>query len=322
MKEKASSKRPFITHFPSDERNQRSMKISPVPSPANSVAAPTPQGSMVQKIRSLKMATNATPASSGPPVQEEVSEPGVEKLPISANNETTEAKTEATEPLSPQFAELARRRRALQVKERELTDREKALASKSQGSDAVDLARLKSEPLSVLLENGVTYDQLTEAILAGQGNSEINALKQEIIALKEGVDKKFVDRETQAEQQVLAEMRKEATLLTSSDDTFEMVRETRSIPDVMKLIERTYRETGEVLDVKQACQMVEDYLFEEAHKLASLKKVQNRLTPAEPPAPQVQQRTGMRTLMNKDTASVPLSAKQRALAAFYGNLKK
>lgn len=259
------------------------------------------------------MTTNATPGTVP-----------AETLAIPDTGDTAEATVEATQPLSPQFAALAKQRRALQVKERELADREKALSTQpSNQGGGVDLARLKSEPLSVLLENGVTYDQLTEAILANQnGNGpELQALKAEIAALKEGVDKKFTDKTTAEEQQVLSEMRKEATRLAAEGDTFELVRETGSIPQVMTLIERTYRETGEVLDVNEAMQLVEDELITESLKLAALKKVQGRLKPEAPQAPPPQQRQ-MRTLTNRDTAVQPLSRKERALLAFTGQLKK
>lgn len=289
------------------------MKIAPV-SPAVSPVA-DPQAARIQSVRSLRMNTNATPGLSPAPA---------ETLAISDTVDPAEATVEATQPLSPQFAALARQRRALQVKERELADREKALSSQSPAQgDGIDLARLKSEPLSVLLENGVTYDQLTEAILANQEGSgpELQALKAELAALKEGVDKRFTDKDTQAEQAVLAEMTKEATKLVAEGDAFELVRETGSIPQVMELIEKTYRKTGEVLDVQEALQLVEDELITESLKLAALKKVQGRLQPEPPPAPQPQQRQ-MRTLTNRDTAAVPMSRKERALLAFTGQLKK
>lgn len=241
--------------------------------------------------------------------------PSVQELSIPDTNETT-AKTEATQPLSPQFAELAKRRRALQLKERALAEKEKALAATTTGSSGIDLARLKSQPLSVLQEAGVTYDELTEAILANEGNAELRALKAEINALKEGIDKKFVEKDTQAEQQVLAEMKREAESLTAQGDAFELVRETRSIPNVMKLIERTYRETGEVLDVSEALKLVEDELFNDLNKLAQVNKIKSQFVQQTPAAPQPKQTLGMRTLRNQDTASIALSRRARALAAW------
>lgn len=286
------------------------MKIAPVPAAIS--PAVDPQAARIQSVRSLKMNTQATPGVV----------PQTEPLPISDKEDGAEPVVEGTQPLSPQYAALAKQKRALQVKERELADREKALASQPSQS-GVDLARLKSEPLSVLLEAGVTYDQLTEAILANQGNNgpELQALQAKIAALEEGIDKRFTDKATQEEQSVLAEMRKEATRLSAEGDTYELVRETGSVPQVMELIEKTYRTSGEVMNVSEAMQLVEDELITESLKLAALKKVQGRLQPEPAPVVPPQQRP-MRTLTNRDTSTVPMSRRERALLAFSGQLKK
>lgn len=245
--------------------------------------------------------------------------PTNELMSIPDNNETT---VEATQPLSPQLAEIAKRRRALQLRERAIAEKEKALQATNTGSSGgIDVARLKSDPLKVLDEAGVTYDQLTEALLATQGNAEINALKAEINALKEGVDKKFTDRETQAEQQVLAEMKREAERLSSLGEDFELVRETKSIPQVMTLIERTYRETGEVLDVSEALKLVEEELFKDLSRVTSFNKIKSQFAPPPAPQPQPKQQMGMRTLKNTDTAPVPLSRRAKALAAWSSHNK-
>jgi len=273
-----------------------------------------------ESIRSLKMNTNASPDrfdDQGAFAQDNT---------ITDPSRNTNATTEVTQPLSPQYAALAKQRRALQVKERELAERERSMSSQTPRTGADDvIARLKSQPLSVLQEHGVTYDQLTEAILSTQNsNPEMQALRDEIRALKEGVDKNFTERDSYAEQQVLSEMRKEAIELSKQGDTFEMVRETRSLPDVMRLIEQTYRTTGEVLDVQEAMQLVEDELMNESLKIANIKKVLGRLNsaPTQPAAQQQQTNPPMRTLTNRDTASPRVSAKARAIAAFYGSKVK
>ena len=114
-------------------------------------------------------------------------------------------------------------------------------------------------------------------------------------------------------------MRREATSLVSQGEDFELIRGTQSVPDVMQLVERTYRETGEVLDIREACQLVEDELFKETQKLAKLKKVQSQFAPIQQ---QLQPQRGFRTLTNRDTATAPMSAKARALAAFRGELTR
>ncbi len=152
------------------------MKISPMGSSANVVSSSgtdAPQASSVQTLRALKMSTNATPGAAQPL--------GAQELSISDDNEPNKDQVnqadEATQPISPQFAALARERRAIQ-REKQLLAQEKAAFAASQGSDdVIPKARLKSETLKVLEEAGVTYDDLTEAILAGQGNPSKRALR-------------------------------------------------------------------------------------------------------------------------------------------------
>jgi len=294
------------------------MKITPVSTQGMTVGS-TEGGAAVSAVRAMQMKTNATPGRAEYP-------PADPNLPIPVNSDdpSKEADEEITQPLSPQLAAIAKQRRALQVKEREIADREKALEGRTptQG-DAVDIARLKSDPLRVLEEAGVTYEQLTDAILSnqGQGSSEIRELKAQLKALEEGVDKKLTDRDAHAEKQVLAEMQREAGQLIAEGDDYEMVRETKSLPEVMTLIEKTYRETGEVLQVAEALRLVEEELVNESLKIARINKVQSRLAP--PPVLEPTQRhRQMRTLTNRDTATVPMSAKARAIAAFHGTLKR
>lgn len=293
------------------------MKVTPV---SSVVTAPAVDGQTL-RLNAIKMKVNNTPSYTLPPEEEAEVAKDIPITDDTGNNKETTATTEATEPLSPQFAALAKQRRALQVKERELLNLKKELESKSQGSDQIPLSRLKSEPLKVLLESGVTFDQLTEAVLSHQSNPELNALKSEMSSFKEDITKKFEDNKLQERRQVLAEMRRNVDGIIATGDDFELVRTTRSAPHVMRLIERTYDDTGEILDEREACKLVEDELFKRNQELAKTKKLQGLFQKPAEPAP-AQSRPGIRTLKNSDTASVPMDRKARALAAALGTLKK
>lgn len=237
-------------------------------------------------------------------------QPPVDRHPQTPVISPTEAiATEEPKPLSPQFAALAREKRALQVKERELAEREKAFTSGQ--SDTVKLADLKSKPLDVLLAHGITYDQIVEGILANPGNPELEALKAELKAVTDRVDQIPKDQEAASKAQVIQEMTREARNLAATPE-YELVQATNSVPQVIELIERSFEKTGEILDVKEAMALVEDDLFEQNLKIAQSAKIRAALTP--PPAA----KPGMRTLTNKDSSSPVLSAKERARRAFYG----
>lgn len=278
------------------------------------------QAQRIQKKRVLKMNTNATPErylSQEEATQNAVQEP---QAAISEPIETAN-QPEETKPLSPQFAAIARQRRALQVKEREIAEREKALQSAQPQSSGIDVAQLKADPLSVLQQAGVSYDDLTQAILGNKSgyNPELNALKEQIQNLEKALDNKFSDRDNQAEQQVLNQMRREADILSAKSDDYEMVRTTKSQSDVVDLIRRTYKKTGEIMDVPEALQLVEEELQNEVLRLARLKKIQGKLSPSQDLQ---QQQPQMRTLTSRDGSTPQLSRRDRAMAAFSGNLRK
>lgn len=301
------------------------MQLAAMPSAQTSVTHGAGALGAHQEPRTLRIRTNHTPAPAAfaPPAAAPDGTPNT--IIPDASREPGETAPEATEPLSPQVAAIARQRRALQLKEREIAAREAALKPKDETAATpparpVDLARVKADPLSVLLEAGVTYDELTQAVMAQQNGvspSEYRKLQAEVEALKSGIDERFTERDADADKQALALMQRDATRLVAQGDQFELIREQRAVPAVMSLIERTHRESGELLTVDEACRLVEDQLLEDTMKVVGLGKVKAKLQPAAPPPPVPTQRP-MHSISNRDSSQAPMSAKQRALAAFWG----
>lgn len=283
-------------------------------------------------IKTIRMITQRSVnrdgfSSSSLPTQIASEETPKTDLDILATNEQAPEATEATQPMSPQFAALAKAKRAAQAKEAAIQAREQALAQQEADMKlALDkLTRLKANPMRVLEEEGITYDQLTESILnQNQINPDVAALKQELQAMREEFAQQQQQRDQVSREQALRMIRKDVDSLVSQGDDFETVREAGYAPKVVELIERWYNETGDVLDTTQAASMVENELLEEAMRFAKLKKVQSRLAPATPPQQPAQQQTGskpiLKTLTSRTGASAPMSARERAIAAFYGKI--
>lgn len=282
-----------------------------------------PKGDLLAQLTktpSIKMLTNKTVNREGQVDSEAPSteSPAIESG-ISDVSAQAEEGSEVTRPLSPQLAELARQRRALQVKQRELEEREKALSGQNKGQDLE--ARLKSSPLSVLQELGVTYDQLTNEILQSQnGNAEVLALKAELEALKKGIDTKFAEKDTAQEEAVFSHMKLNVDRLSDGSE-YRLIKESKSQDDVLDLIRRSWKEKGEVLDEEEAMQLVEKELREDARRYAKL--IQEIEPTTQTPAGQKPiQQQGMKTLTNKDTAKPLMNRRQRAIAAALGQLPK
>jgi hypothetical protein len=182
-------------------------------------------------------------------------------------------------------------------------------------------------------ELGISYEQLTEMLLnqdpkQAQYKAEIDALKAEIKAFKEESLKSREQDQQQAYKNAVAQIKSEVSQLVKTDDTFETIRETGSVDDVVELIEATFKEEGRILPIEEAAQLVEEHLLEEALKLTKLKKIQSRLAAAKPATPAAPQKSEpkqsqpAKTLTNSMSASKPMSATERAILAFQGKLNK
>lgn len=244
---------------------------------------------------------------------------------ISDNSAQVNEGGEVTQPLSPQLAMIAKQRRALQLREQQLAEKEKALQSQGGQTRAELEAKLKSSPLSVLQELGVTYDQLTNEILQNQNgvNPEVAELKAQLAALKgelqTGIESKFAEKDTAQEQAVFAQIRRNVDKLAFSSDKFKLIRESKSQSDVEELIRRTWKENNEVLDEEEAMEAVEKELREDARRFAKL------LEELEPTTPEPVAQAGrpmMKTLTNKDSAKPVMNRRQRAIAAALNQLPK
>ena len=261
--------------------------------------------------KSIKMNVNRTPDVVDA-LREALTPP---EVGISDTDVQTKPEPEAIKQVSPQVAAFAKAKRALQVKERELADKEKALQAPGQSRAELE-QRIKSQPLSVLQELGVTYDQLTNEILGKQGNGDIDALKSEITSLKKTIDDKFSEKDIAQEQAVFDHMKNNVDRIVASSNEYKFIRESKSQDDVLDLIKRTWHEQGDVLDEEEAMNLIEAELREDARRYVKLMGELEPTTPA--PAQPAPQQQGIRTLTNKDSARSQQSRRQRAIAAMLG----
>lgn len=267
----------------------------------------------------IKMNTNANPTTLDA-LQEEVPEAAGEPEQGISDTVSTQAKTEpeAIQPVSPQIAAIAKQRRAAQVKEREAAEQLKLAQEQLAQAKALE-ERIKSgQALSVLKELGVSYDDLTQQILGQPSIPDVHKLKEEIL---QGVRKELADKDVAQEQAVFEHMQKNVKKMAFTSDKFPLVKGMNKVDDVMNLITRAWKENGEVLDEEEALQMIEDEL--KGYESLYQKKEPETTTPAavERQPNQPVQRPGVKTLTNKDSARPAMSRRQRALAAFTGQIK-
>jgi hypothetical protein len=335
------------------------MKIEPLSGP--SIVQPSGSQSNEQMsareraITKLMQSAENKPAevqsfatSEQPKVQEpnRLKDNSVETGLAPSTEETSKVKTE--EPLSSQYAVLARKEKALRERDRQLRAREEAVkaaqAPKAPATPSFDESKyisrekLQSDLFGTLSELGLTYDQIaaqaTNAPTPEQVafQQEMKALKDEIKALRgetENTKKTFEQQQQDSYKQAVNQIKSEANVLVKNNPEFETIRETNSVDDVVELIEKTFAKDGILLSVEEAAQEVESYLVDEALKISRIKKIQQRLAPSAPiaSAPDAKNTDTLKqpqrkTLTNSVASTRQLSARERALLAFEGKLQK
>ena len=340
------------------------MKIESVAGPTVASPPQTTNSAQAARERAIAMLTKGPDTSQELPVKnatnvspEEISAikpPSTKEVDIkkdTSDGSESEAPKQATadDPLSSKYAHLARKERAIRLQQQELKKQQDAfkaqqaeLAAKAPKepdlSNYVPKDRLSTETLQVLQEMGITYDKLTQDALNAPSPermemlTEIKALRDELKAIKgeqENTKKAMVEQQNEAYNQAIAQIKSDVTDLVRANPSFELIKSTNSVKDVVELIERTYKEDKRLLTVEQAAEKVEEYLTEEAIKLARLGKIQQRLKPAAPTAPKQEppktegqkQQPGMNTLTNSVGSQKPMTSRQRAILAFEGKLK-
>jgi hypothetical protein len=351
------------------------MRLTPVSSPAAIPPQGTPEHVRTAKAIAAfeqgkssydKPQSNAQEHPVQNPSQVAVEELGAiqprqEESVTSSNNEPQEvqpaqpAETEKKDPaLSRQFAQLARQEKILrqqkQQQEQAFKEREAALKareaelSKPQrpAEGYVSIEDIKRNPLGMLTNAGVTYDELTSQILNTgtldpRVEATISKLEAKIKSLEEASEttqKTYQEQQVEARKAAVRQISRDAMeIVRGNPDEFEAISKigSRGIQEAVRLIEETFDKDQYLMSTEDALREIENYLVEENFNMSTnVKKIKNRILqssaqnantqPKTPVQPQ-QTQPGMKTLTNAASGSRKLSTRERAILAFKNELK-
>jgi hypothetical protein len=250
----------------------------------------------------------------------------------SGDNSTHTEETSAPKLNTAQEA-FARKERQIRKMQQELQLQKQALEAKQKSyeTDYVPKSKLKDEFWSVAEELGLDYDTLTQQMLTQPNDPATKALMGKIKALEQKQsqsEQMEVERQKQAYEAAKTQISNQVKMLVDSDPEFEMLKNSDMADEVVSRIEDKFNEDGVLMDVKEACTIVENELIEDMIRLSQLAKVQARLKPKTeiPPEQSKQQPAqGVKTLSQsmEQKPTSKLSQKDRiarAMAAFNGNL--
>lgn len=235
----------------------------------------------------------------------------------------TQAAPSIEEPLSPRMAALARREREITRRmqqfaaEKKSWEEQKATTTPPRDIDTgkfISREELDRDLIGTLTKAGYDYDKITERML-NPGHSpterEIAELKAQIAELKGGqtkVQEEFQNRNKLEYDTAVAQIRRDVSATVANSADYTTIKESGSTEAVVRLIEKTFEDTGDMLSIEEAAAQVEDYLIEEAIKVANYTKVRARNS--QPPTEALPRITGDQKLSTQQLQQRPNSTIQ------------
>lgn len=309
------------------ENRARAIEAFNKASQASQPSAPAPQApaqgpNTVQEGTTVQNASNVSPEEMAGLRASTTQAPEAPEAPESIQEHTDEATSppaKVEEPLSPHYAILARKEKALRAETQKLNAARAAFKAEQEAlktsapqtpqapafdeSKYIPKDRITQDPVAVFEELGFSTEDIANRLLNPTKSDPtvmnlVAKLQAEIAELKSAQDKTqktFQESQTEAYNQALTAMKYEAEDLVNSDPEFATIKETGQAEEVVNLIKDVHEKglpgkyrKGTLLSVEQAARLVEDELVnqwvEQHEKLSRLEKIQKRLKPATPAA--------------------------------------
>lgn len=258
--------------------------------------------------------------------------PSEGKPVVEGVNEAPQETQAPKDDFEDKFLRLTRKERALQQAQSELKAKQAEIEKlKSEYDSFLERkAKLRENPYDALEMLGVTYDDLTTALLEhGKPVDKLTEIERKLQELEQR-ESKAKEAERLAKERELEENRQKtvetfkgnlAKFIDSSE--YELIKANEAGDTVFEVIQAHYEATEKqgkptLLSFEEACKLVEDHLESQLPKLLELNKVKSRLQPQEPSKSSFQaavsqpRASGSTTLTNAmKAATEPVTAQHR-----------
>ena len=253
-------------------------------------------------------ATLNIPAHENPiPVKEPAPEPAKEEPLPEKGDEPA---------LAPKFAALAKKAKAAQMAQAKLKAERIEIDRARKELEEFNKYRTeaKQNPLKALEAMGIKYDDLVNFVLNGEKptpEQEISSVKSQLEAFRREQEERELAKEKAAQEAAHKEY--EATIeafkgkvneyITTNSEKFELINLHEANGLVFDTIEEYFNNTGKIMTIEKAAELVEGYLEEQIEStITKTKKFQSKLAPKKD-EPQPQASKGPSPTLNNTIAA-------------------
>lgn len=268
------------------------------------------------------------------PVVEPVAQPPPGPTPV----DPAKPSDAPTRRESKAFAALSRQRKAIEAREVAYRAQVAEIEKREQAAKDFEAKKLaaKTDPFSLLAEAGISYEDLTQHIVRGgkatpellakSVEDKLEAYKREQAEAAKAAHDAQDKAAQENEQRVISQWRNGVVdFVKQNAASYELTTAFGAESEVSRAIEEAHRQTGKLLQTKEAAELVEKHLEGVLEKLLATAKAKSKVAtpapvaaPAKPSAPKTI--SADMTAASRAAKPAPVTDEERmkrAMAAYY-----
>lgn len=240
----------------------------------------------------------------------------------------------AANPDAARFAAIAKKEKALRQQQRMLQQQRAQLEQQMKPwQEASETA--KQSKLEAIKKLGFSYDELTQEALNQEAPTPeylAERAAQRIVEQKMAeMQKQQAAQQAQEYEKALIQIQSEAKQIVTASEDFPVLKETGNYEAVSEYMKLIFDQEKRIIPVSEAVKHMEEFLEEEALKIASIAKIRSKLVEQSTPQPQASSTAPNtqkpQTLTHKlttaaaasPTSLTPEERRKRAIDIFYGS---
>ncbi len=191
----------------------------------------------------------------------------------------TEVKVPEVNPLAEQFQRVAKQEKHLQEERKKIDEARRSFEAEKNDADIYRSLKSK-DPFEILNHFGLDYDKLTK--LAIDKSKPGDPIARKALEAVERLQNELKEKDSQVHKEKIG--RAEMQLMNDINTTiksgeFDVIEKLDAVGTVREYLEEMYAQTGEIPDIKEACQAVTNHIVGLYQKISDSKWIKPKDIP-------------------------------------------
>lgn len=239
------------------------------------------------------------------------------EAPLIHNQEQSEQPPEPVNPLAEQFSRVVKQEKFIAEERKKIEEAKRAFETDKQEVEKYRALKGK-DPFEILEHYGISYDALLEAD-KNRRTTPMDPMAKKALETVEQLRMQLESKEQEAQREKLS--RAEIKLMSDINSTirtheYDLIEKLDEQASVRQYMEDKYAETGEIPDIKEACDAITERLATKFHAIKESKWLKPKeVAPVEVEEPKKVASLSNKMVQSSVSADKPMTDAERLKAA-------